>query len=455
VKTNKSKLKEEEIDILELLKKWWSSRRLVFFGTIIIGLLSLFGTILNQNFFQNQKQEYITLILSGDLGENNSRIISAFKSYEYIEEAIMQSSLDLSASDFSKNVNIMFAKDPLSEKLQDIIVSLSGKDIKSLNLSEDNLKTLVGNLKDSSKALITIKLYHLPLNLSANQAQNFILKLTNIVNKNLIQKSSNSDLKLRNIKLDSKESNNDYELLNSITNSVSSIQSNLSVLNNNYSEILTNYDLNSISNKADFAQLLVVKLSNKMGNDLAIERLDIDIKSNERQIKSLKDSLEYLDINDKFNINSESNQQDNDRSSTTQLDGEVFDKILSIGSELQLNSFKLETISKIQDIEIDKNNLMRQKELLLLPIAVSETEYSIEKLYNRIENLSILINDMINQVRNLTEPKNPVTIVKNPELSIENSVSLNQIAKLVGVLSLLAFFIISFISLLLPSKKVN
>jgi len=96
---------------------------------------------------------------------------------------------------------------------------------------------------------------------------------------------------------------------------------------------------------------------------------------------------------------------------------------------------------------------MRQKELLLLPIAVSETEYSIEKLYNRIENLSILINDMINQVRNFTEPKNPLTIVKNPELSIENSVSLNQIAKLVGILSLLAFFIISFISLLLPAKK--
>ena len=442
-----------EIDISELLKKWWSSRRLVFFGTIIVGLISLFGTILNQNFFQNQKQEYITLVVTGDLAQNNSRIISAFKSSEYIKEAIIQGSFDLSVSDFSKNIKIMFAKDPISEKLQDIIVSLSAKDIKSLNLSEDNLKTLVGNLKDSSKELITIRFNHLPLNLSATQAQNLILDLTKIINEKISQNTNREDIKLiilnNNINNDSSE----FEKLDSLTNNISSLQSNLSILYNNYPEILFNYDLNNILNQANFTQLLLFKLSNTMGNDLAIDKLNIDINSKERMVRSLKESLEYLNINDKFSLNSEFNQQSNNSSSTTQLDGEVFDKILSIGSELELNSFKLETISKIQETEMNKNDLMKQKELLLMPISISKIELNIENIDRRLNKLSKTVNEMIYQVRSFTEPKKPITIVKNPELSIENSVNLNQIVKLVSILSILAFFILSFISLLLPAKK--
>jgi len=443
----------DEIDISELLKKWWSSRRLVFFGTIIVGLISLFGTILNQNFFQNQKQEYITLVVTGDLAQNNSRIISAFKSSEYIKEAIIQGSFDLSVSDFSKNIKIMFAKDPISEKLQDIIVSLSAKDIKSLNLSEDNLKTLVGNLKDSSKELITIRFNHLPLNLSETQAQNLILDLTKIINEKISQNTNREDIKLiilnNNINNDSSE----FEKLDSLTNNISSLQSNLSILYNNYPEILVNYDLNNILNQANFTQLLLFKLSNTMGNDLAIDKLNIDINSKERMVRSLKESLEYLNINDKFSLNSEFNQQSNNSSSTTQLDGEVFDKILSIGSELELNSFKLETISKIQETEMNKNDLIKQKELLLMPISISEIELNIENIDRRLNKLSKTVNEMIYQVRSFTEPKKPITIVKNPELSIENSVNLNQIVKLVSILSILAFFILSFISLLLPGKK--
>jgi len=443
----------DEIDISELLKKWWSSRRLVFFGTIIVGLISLFGTILNQNFFQNQKQEYITLVVTGDLAQNNSRIISAFKSSEYIKEAIIQGSFDLSVSDFSKNIKIMFAKDPISEKLQDIIVSLSAKDIKSLNLSEDNLKTLVGNLKDSSKELITIRFNHLPLNLSETQAQNLILDLTKIINEKISQNTNREDIKLiilnNNINNDSSE----FEKLDSLTNNISSLQSNLSILYNNYPEILVNYDLNNILNQANFTQLLLFKLSNTMGNDLAIDKLNIDINSKERMVRSLKESLEYLNINDKFSLNSEFNQQSNNSSSTTQLDGEVFDKILSIGSELELNSFKLETISKIQETEMNKNDLIKQKELLLMPISISEIELNIENIDRRLNKLSKTVNEMIYQVRSFTEPKKPITIVKNPELSIENSVNLNQIVKLVSILSILAFFILSFISFLLPAKK--
>jgi hypothetical protein len=51
----------------------------------------------------------------------------------------------------------------------------------------------------------------------------------------------------------------------------------------------------------------------------------------------------------------------------TQLDAEVFDKILSIGSILNLNSFRLGTVEKIQQLQKEKSDLINQKELLNLP----------------------------------------------------------------------------------------
>ena len=42
----------DEIDISELLKKWWSFRKLVIFGTLIIGLVATFILILATKLFK-------------------------------------------------------------------------------------------------------------------------------------------------------------------------------------------------------------------------------------------------------------------------------------------------------------------------------------------------------------------------------------------------------------------
>ena len=171
------------------------------------------------------------------------------------------------------------------------------------------------------------------------------------------------------------------------------------------------------------------------------------------ELKDLKESLEYLNSQEALNINSELNQQNSNSSNTTQLDGELFDKILSIGNELSLNSFRLETISKIQEIQLEKSALIKQKDLLNLPYTFGGEELNLDVVGKRILDLSIIINQAVNQVRSFTEPKNAVIIVKNPELIETNSININELIKLAVILSLVGFFIISFISILLPSKK--
>ena len=454
MKAKKISQNEEEIDILELLKKWWSFRKLVFFGTIIVGLLSIFAIILSQNLFQNQKQKYITTVLNGDLGQNNIRIISAFKSNEYIKEALNKISVDLSPRDLIAHMNIKYATDPISENLQNRVASLTNKDIKNLALSNDNLKTIMESLKDSSKELITIQLYHIPLNLSVNQAKNLIVELTKIVNKNLLLFTNRDDLNLNIIDIKNMEVYlNEAEQISRFTNMIDSIQNNLSTMRSNYQDILVNVDLSALSNLANISQQVLFQLSEKLGNSIAIDTLNVNILSKERDIKDLKESLEYLNSQEVLNINSELNQQNSNSSNTTQLDGELLDKILSIGSELSLNSFRLETISKIQEIQREKSALINQKDLLNLPYTFGDEELNLDAIGKRILDLSIIINQAVNQVRSFTEPKNAVTVVKNPELIETNSININELIKLAVILSLVGFFIISFISILLPSKK--
>ena len=456
MKTKKISQNEEEIDILELLKKWWSFRKLVFFGTIIVGLLSIFAIILSQNLFQNQKQKYITTVLNGDLGQNNIRIISAFKSNEYIKEALNKISIDLSPEDLVAHMNIKYATDPISENLQNRIASLTNKDIKNLALSNDNLKTIMESLKDSSKELITIQLYHIPLNLSVIQTENLIVELIKVVNKNLLLFTNRDNLNLNIIDIKNIEVYlNEAEQISRFTNMVDSIQNNLSTMRSNYQDILVNIDLSALSNFANISQQVLFQLSEKLGSSIAIDTLNVNILSKERDIKDLKESLEYLKSQEVLNINSELNQQNSNTSNTTQtqLDGEVFDKILSIGSKLNLNSFRLETISKIQEIQRERNDLINQKDLLNLPYTFGDEEINLDIIGKRILDLSIIINQAVNQVRSFTQPKNAVTVVKNPELIETNSININKLITLAVTLSLVGFFIISFISILLPSKK--
>ena len=417
-------------------------------------MLSIFAIILSQNLFQNQKQKYITTVLNGDLGQNNIRIISAFKSNEYIKEALNKISIDLSPEDLVAHMNIKYTTDLMSENLQNRVASLTNKDIKNLALSNDNLKTIMESLKDSSKELITIQLYHIPLNLSVNQAKNLIAELTKIVNKNLLLFTNRDDLNLNIIDTKNMEVYlNEAEQISRFTNMIDSIQNNLSTMRSNYQDILVNIDLSALSNLANISQQILFRLSEKLGNSITNDTLNVNILSKERDIKDLKESLGYLKSQEVLNINSELNQQNSNSSNTTQLDGELLDKILSIGSELSLNSFRLETISKIQEIQSERNALINQKDLLHLPLPFAGEELNIDIVSKRILGLSIIINQAINQVRSFTEPKNAVTVVKNPELIETNSKNINELIKLAVILSLVGFFIVSFISILLPSKK--
>jgi hypothetical protein len=63
------------------------------------------------------------------------------------------------------------------------------------------------------------------------------------------------------------------------------------------------------------------------------------------------------------------------------------------------------------------------------------------------------VNKAYYQILDITEPKSAFKIIKNPELIELNSKSIEEYIEIILILTILAFFIISFISFLIPTKK--
>ena len=447
---------EDDFDVSQLSRQLWYNRKLIFFGTIFVALISLLILFLTNKTFSDNKQSYVLTILNGDLGENNSRIVSALKSREYISDTLLQLGLEIDPVQVNNNLIIQNETNPLKESLQDRIISLEDKDIKNLALSSDDLASIIESLNDKSENIMSIKFFHLPLSMSYEQANNFLINLTDNVNKKILLRTNRENLNLSTINTkDFKNYFNTYEQLARYTDMINTIQTNVSVMQRNYEDLLIGIDLDEYSNLANISQKLLYELSKNLGNTIAIDTLNINISNKNRDIEDLKESLEILNSEQSVNINTgkQKNIDEQMTNNTTQLDGAIFDKILNLGSEVSLITFRLNTLSKIQILQSERNALIKQKDLLDLPMQLGQEELTIENVGNRIKLLSYKLNELIMHVRNFTQPRAALEVIKNPELVVLNSRITIKMATHIAILTLLGFFILSIFSLLLPSRK--
>ena len=313
------------------------------------------------------------------------------------------------------------------------------------------------DLNNNSKDLITVQLYHKPLNLSAEQAKNLLISLSKTVNENLIVRSSREGNSITLIETDNIKKNflDDSEQIARLSNIINSSQRNISVMKSRYSSLLKNYDLENLSTLANISQKVLYEISIELGSSFTIDTLNVNIRQKERDINDLKSSLEFLN-NQEIETYNSSNQNGNASEATgniTQLDAEVFDKILSIGSILNLNSFRLSTVEKIQQLQKEKSDLINQKELLNLPYNTKGKNYNLDEVSEKIIILAKEVNKVNSQILDMTEPKSAFEVIKNPELIELNSKPITRYIKTILILMILSFLIISFISILIPAKK--
>jgi AraC-like DNA-binding protein len=447
----------DEIDITEILKKWWNFRKLIFLRTLIVSLIISFVLFFSDKTYINKTQQYVTTVIKSDLADKSSLIFAGYKSQSYIVESLKRLSLDIDPNKLLENMIIKESIDPISEDLKKQILSADETKLKSLALTNEELSKIMQDLNDNSKELITIQLYHEALNLSEEQAKNLILSLSKTVNENLILRSSREDNVITIIETNDINENyiNSNEQIARLTNIINTSQRNIAEMKLKYNFLLKNYDLEDLSTRVNITQKLLHEISRELGSTFAIDTLNVNIRQKEREIDDLKSSLKFLDSQN-INLISSSNQNSNSSDisgSITQLDAKVFDKILSIGSVLSLNSFRLSTVEKIQELQKEKSNLINQKDLLNLPYNSFDQIYNLDNVNKKVIFLAEEINELSNQIRNLVEPKSAFEIIKNPELIKLNSKPITEYLTIILILTSLAFLIISLITILTVAKN--
>ena len=451
----KISINDYEIDIGQLLKNCWSFRKIIIFGTILITLLSTFILVFVSQTFPNQRIQFTRVILQGDLGENNNRIIAALNSREYIQESLNILDIKLDPTDIINNLNVKNSTNAFKESLQDRIIALNSKDINELAISSEVLSKIYSTLDENSKNFIEVNFYHLPLNLSTEQSKQFLKVLVQNVNRKILIRTNRDPIALQMIDTDNIDLYyNEYEQLARFSTMIGTIQSNLSILSNNYKDLLSGLDLPNISNLANISQKLLYETSKKLGNTIAIDSLNIEIDNKDKEIEDLINSFKVLNtsqLSEFVSSGQENNTNENSPTNTTQLDGAIFDKILSIGSLLELNDFRLETVQKIQTLQLQRSSIIKQKEYLDLPLQIPLKDLNLLEIGERITLLSNIINNAIAQVRTFTQPKAAVEIVSDIELVNLNS-NIKDQTKYVLILSVLGFLILSIISILRPSR---
>jgi hypothetical protein len=457
VRNKKIDIDEFSIDYSLFLKKWWQYRRLVIFGTAIVSLLSLFFLVLLNQTLKSGK--YTSSILRGDLGKNNSTIIASLKSTEIIEDVLKTLSIKLEAKELLEQLIIKNGTDPLTDSLKDRIASLENTDIKKLSLKSVDFNLIIKELSNISEDLITIDLFHSPLNISDDQAMNILNKLVLSVNKNIIFHTSFSDenegaYALNKIDLSIFDGyRNPSELISILDNTLTTISSNLDHLRDRYQGILVDIDLNKINNLTTIAKKIAYETSKQMGMAQSVKPLDIEIQKVERNIEDLMTNLDYLDKKSISKLDTDKISNEKEFSGNIEFEGGTFEKILSIGSSLELNTFRLKTLEIVQKLQFKKNSLNAEKQLLSIPFEYDEKDLTQKKLLMRVKELSADINRAINQVYKFNSPQRAIQFLRNPEIVDKNFKLITLYIKTTLILSLISFFCLSFIAILLPLKK--
>ena len=441
---------EISIDIAQLLKKWWYFRKFIVFGTAIVLLSSLFILILSNKTLK--EDTYIATVMRGDLGENNSVIIDSLQSKEIIDKVLKTFSLNLNANQFLSQAIITIGSDPLSNSLQTLVTSLSDSDIKRLSVSTNVLDEMIKSLNNTSSDIITLQLHHSLLNLGDKQAISIIYKLIDEVNKRLVLSTSNLKNRLYKINTDVFESpRNDKELVAILSNIIKVLDENISEMETKYQNVLGDVDLKRLDSLVSIAKKILFETSKITGSTFAIENIEVNIRTIERNIEDLNNSLASIKTSPNLNLNTMADELEVKNS--FDIDGKALEKLLSIGSSLQFTDFRIKTLTEIQKLQLQKNESLAQKELFLLPFEYDVKDISLAKIKERIFRLVSEVNAATDQVNTFTQPTKAIQFIRNPEV-IKNDEKLNYwYIKTSLILSLIGFLCLSFIAFLIPRKS--
>lgn len=395
---------EVDLDLLGALQFWWSRKIEYLVFTLLIILVAGSVLFIGQKLTNNSQLKYSQIVFTVSTTNSpislqqiiNPNLLAQLLSQESLQNLDQQSVLkNLSVEQFS----------PVVQDITNKILAFGDTDIKKLAISQEQIEETIIALNSLSQQYYTLRLIHNGLAITPAQSKILLNALIKAFNSKI-----SNDIDLQNTKLYYLQpvTAGDLQNQNLIFEKLNAMRSNLKIIQEQYSELVTETDFSLLLSKLNRINEFLYSSDNTVEDEISI-RIENQINEIDAKIASLYSVLNLIQNNPSASQSSSGAEA----GTIAQINSDSIQNLLDLGKELSAVELTAEIATEIKDLSFQKAELNSQLNLTT----------QLQNNYSFLQN-PISIEDFNGSILQINQLIQKVITERNPEefLSISTPV---------------------------------
>lgn len=395
---------EVDLDLLGALQFWWSRKIEYLVFTLLIILVAGSVLFIGQKLTNNSQLKYSQIVFTVSTTNSpislqqiiNPNLLAQLLSQESLQNLDQQSVLkNLSVEQFS----------PVVQDITNKILAFGDTDIKKLAISQEQIEETIIALNSLSQEYYTLRLIHNGLAITPAQSEILLNALIKAFNSKI-----SNDIDLQNTKLYYLQpvTAGDLQNQNLIFEKLNAMRSNLKIIQEQYSELVTETDFSLLLSNLNRINEFLYNSDNTVEDEISI-RIENQINEIDAKIASLYSVLNLIQNNPSASQSSSGAEA----GTIAQINSDSIQNLLDLGKELSAVELTAEIVTEIKDLSFQKAELNSQLNLTT----------KLQNNYTFLQN-PISIEDFNGSILQINQLIQKVITERNPEefLSISTPV---------------------------------
>ena len=434
-------IQEIDLDIVGAFHYWWSLKlqyALLVAVSIMVVSVVIFLSLQHQNNSRLHYSEIIFKTATSNSPISLEQIINPSFLRSLTDQQTELANLDAQQLVENLSLNRVY---PQADQITDQILNLDDATLKKLVLSGDQLESTVNQLTNLSRQHFALRLIHNQTSLSPAQSELILNQLIDYFNQ---KTSQDVDFQRTRLFTLQKIAESDLQSQILLFEKLNAIRSNLRIIQNDYSELVTQTDFSILQTQLNRLDQFLFQ-SQGIANDEITLRLENQVEELSSKLASLYEILELIQ-NNETTLPTYAGTGGGEGTTIAQINNDSIQSLLSLGKELSAVDLINQTAAEIKQLSFQKAELesqlqlnQRLKENLVIPQQVSA---------NEVNQVITQLNELITVVVSEKNPDRYLNVTVPPRYFSDRAQLRQQFIRyalltsiLIALMGLLIYFI--------------
>ena len=434
-------IQEIDLDIVGAFHYWWSLKfqyALLVAVSIMVVSVVIFLSLQHQNNSRLHYSEIIFKTATSNSPISLEQIINPSFLRSLTDQQTELANLDAQQLVENLSLNRVY---PQADQITDQILNLDDATLKKLVLSGDQLESTVNQLTNLSRQHFALRLIHNQTSLSPAQSELILNQLIDHFNQ---KTSQDVDFQRTRLFTLQKIAESDLQSQILLFEKLNAIRSNLRIIQNDYSELVTQTDFSILQTQLNRLDQFLFQ-SQGIANDEITLRLENQVEELSSKLASLYEILELIQ-NNETTLPTYTGTGGGEGTTIAQINNDSIQSLLSLGKELSAVDLINQTAAEIKQLSFQKAELesqlqlnQRLKENLVIPQQVSA---------NEVNQVITQLNELITVVVSEKNPDRYLNVTVPPRYFSDRAQLRQQFIRyalltsiLIALMGLLIYFI--------------